>query len=124
MLVSDEEAQEKCGRPLRQEYQRRGLRLIHHPITDFGTPTGIEAFRQDVLAAADELRGGHSLLVHCAAGIGRTGLFVSCLVGLLRHLSAEQAIAFTRTTIRGAVETEEQHRFVREILASLDAATT
>jgi protein-tyrosine phosphatase len=124
MLVSDEEAQEKCGRDLRQDYARRGLQVIHHPIEDLDAPLDLGLFRHHVQAAADALRNGRALLVHCAAGIGRTGLFVTCLVALLRHISAEDAIAVIRTSIRGAVETEQQCRFVRALLAAPPESAT
>lgn len=50
------------------------------PIPDFDAPDDQEVFLIQVRAAADHLREGGRLLVHCNAGIGRTGLMATCLL--------------------------------------------
>jgi len=50
------------------------------PIPDFEAPDDREAFLIQIRAASDHLREGGRLLVHCNAGIGRTGLMATCLL--------------------------------------------
>lgn len=45
-----------------------------HPIGDFATPSDRRAFAAMVQTLADRLREGDGVAVHCAAGIGRTGM--------------------------------------------------
>jgi len=59
-------------------------------IPDYGAPGDDSTFAQCVRGAADALRQGKHILVHCGAGIGRTGMFaIATLVAL--GLSLDQA---------------------------------
>ncbi len=51
-----------------------------YPIRDFNAPDDREAFVEFIDEVARELLGGRTLLVHCAAGIGRTGTAAVCLL--------------------------------------------
>lgn len=57
-----------------------GIACRSFPIPDHGTPSS----RREVSALVDELHAdlmqGTSLLIHCRAGIGRTGLVAGCLL--------------------------------------------
>lgn len=87
--------------------------VIAMPIVDFGIPADEKAFGQTVSQAADALRGGKRLFVHCAAGIGRTGTFAACLLISL-GFEESAALALIRKAGSGP-ETQEQaqlvHRF-------------
>jgi hypothetical protein len=77
---------------LRMEAAAAGLRIEYAraPIHDFDIPT-IAQMREvlDLLDAA--IAGGHTVYVHCYAGIGRTGTVVGCF--LVRHgLSGREAL--------------------------------
>jgi protein-tyrosine phosphatase len=50
------------------------------PIVDFGVPDDDKAFEESVLDTARHLKAGRSVLVHCGAGIGRTGLYAIATV--------------------------------------------
>lgn len=50
------------------------------PIADFGEPHDRHTFVALVRQVADELRQGRRLLVHCAAGFGRTGTVATCVL--------------------------------------------
>lgn len=54
------------------------FRLVE--VADFGTPLQDEFFENEVTMAHDALELGKQVLVHCHAGCGRTGMFVSCLL--------------------------------------------
>ena len=107
VLISDEESLEKSGRDLNRIYRDNGYRIIHMPIPDFSIPN-IEQFRQAVQMTIERLQAKERVAVHCHAGIGRSGLFLSCLAKQVKGISGEQAIAWVRRYIKGAVEVPEQ----------------
>ena len=55
------------------------------PMADFGVSDDARAFAAGVRELADALRGGESALLHCAAGIGRTGTVAACVLKALGH---------------------------------------
>ena len=111
LLAEDNECQEKAGRDLKQLYIQDGFKVLHLPIVDFGIPK-FESLRSALDATAFEAQSGRHIVIHCSAGIGRTGLFTACLAKRLLHLKGEQAIEWVRQYIEGAVESPEQQNFV------------
>ncbi len=66
-------------------------RQVMFPIVDFGVPSSRQRFLSFVLQIAQSLRAGDYVLLHCAAGIGRTGLVAaSVLVALGMSADAAQ----------------------------------
>ena len=96
----------------------RNAGLIWHfyPITEFGIPESIESFAQLITTIIGHMDRGQPVCVHCYAGIGRTGLVLCCAVGKYLHLSPNNAISRVRS-IRSALETRDQERFVHRFLA-------
>lgn len=87
------------------------------PIRDFGVPDDPEAFGKAVADVAGSLRQGERVLIHCAAGIGRTGLTAVCVLNALGLSPGE---AEERVWAAGSgPATEEQDRFVREFAERL-----
>ena len=58
-------------------------------------------------------RSGENLVIHCHAGVGRTGIFAACMAQDVLGLSADEAINWVRQSIPFAVETAYQQQFVR-----------
>jgi len=56
---------------------------ICFPVPDYGTPEDAEAFYALAREVAERLKAGENLLVHCAGGIGRTGMFAGCVLAAL-----------------------------------------
>jgi len=86
-------------------------------LPDLGIPEDETRFLKTVRRVANWLRTGHRVLVHCGAGIGRTGIFAICtLVALGTSLeSAERTI---REAGSGP-ETEKQRAFLHRVCAKL-----
>jgi len=114
MLVSDEEAQEKTGRMLRELYAENGMDVIYLPIPDFDVPP-VEALLQALGAARSEAVGGRNIAVHCNAGIGRTGLFMACLARQVFGIAGNAAIHWVQQYIEHAVESETQYSFIQSL---------
>jgi protein-tyrosine phosphatase len=74
---------------------RLPFRWMHVPMRNFGLPEDPAAFRRDVGAIADAVRAGKAVLLHCAAGIGRTGTAAACVLKAL-GLDAPSALQSVR----------------------------
>lgn len=74
----------------------RGVPWIHvgHPVGDYGVPGDRAAFWALAQDIARALRVGENVLIHCGAGVGRTGtLAVAALLALGQTLSdADKAV--------------------------------
>ncbi|KAG2394170.1 hypothetical protein C9374_003934 [Naegleria lovaniensis] len=60
------------------------------------------------------------VLVHCHAGLGRTGLVICCYLVYTKHFfSSRKAIEFVRSKRPGSIQTKSQVKFVYDFLAFL-----
>jgi len=112
MLASDEESLRITGQDLRALYKREGFDLLYLPIPDFGVPE-LGILQEGVREALSHSQSGHGIVIHCHAGLGRTGLFAACLAKQGLDLSSEEAIKWVRELIPGAVEVPEQEMIIR-----------
>jgi len=78
---------------------RLPMRWLHVPMRDYGLATDAAAFRQGVEQVANGLRLGDRTLLHCAAGMGRTGTMAACV---LKHLGMPAADALAAVTAAGS----------------------
>jgi atypical dual specificity phosphatase len=83
--------------------QRRGFTYRHLPVVDFTPPT-LDQFRE--FANFVDNHDG-AVLVHCRAGIGRTGTMLAAYL-IAQGLSAKEALRTVRQQRPGSVETREQ----------------
>lgn len=79
---------------------------ISFPIPDFGLPSDEAAYKKLVEKLARDLKEGHQVVIHCAAGIGRTGMTAACTLTAL-GLTVGEAQKQVRAAGSGA-ETPEQ----------------
>jgi len=75
------------------------FRWMNVPMRNFGLPEDPAAFRRDIAAIAQNLRAGDVVLLHCAAGLGRTGTAAACL---LKALGLEAGEALQRVRDAGS----------------------
>lgn len=68
---------------------------LHLPVPNHGVPEDPDAFRAGVVQVAQALGQGRSVLLHCAAGIGRTGSTAACVLKQL-GLSTDRALQRVR----------------------------
>lgn len=106
-----------------RETRARGMGFVSFPIADMGTPVSVEAFADITLTLFRRIDRGVNTLVHCRAGIGRSGLFAA---GMLLHagMDAEQAFAHVGK-MRGlrVPENLEQHNWLVSHQNLIAAAT-
>ena len=93
-----------------QAIQKAGINYLHLPIPDFTPPTlsQINTFTDFVSRQHKEKKG---VVVHCAAGIGRTGTMLACYLVYCGE-SSDNAIESIRTLRRGSIETLEQENII------------
>jgi protein-tyrosine phosphatase len=111
MLSADGEDQRLSGHDLASLYRQNGMEVLCLPIVDFQTPdrSALTGVLEQIQSAASQ---GQNVVVHCSAGLGRTGMLLACLAKQTLGLDGEAAIQWVRQYIPGAVETEAQNQFV------------
>jgi protein-tyrosine phosphatase len=75
------------------------FRWLNVPMPNFGLPEDPPAFRREIGRIAQSLRNGDAVMLHCAAGLGRTGTVAACV---LKALGVEQADALERVRQAGS----------------------
>lgn len=83
--------------------------FVHFPIGNGGVPDDQEAFLNLAKEAANQLKDGKNILVHCAGGVGRTGTLASCITAALN-----QPLSLV-TDAGGKAETEQQQALIKSL---------
>lgn len=116
ILNTVEEMQRLIGFNLATHYKVLGYTVLHAPVPDFQAPSeGV--FRPALESTLAAAQNGHTIAIHCHAGIGRTGTFTACLAKMVFGVTGDAAIAWVRKFIPEAVENEAQYQFVLDFEA-------
>ena len=112
-LVEDHEFARLGVPEFATEIRGTGLAWYHMPIPDMSAPGKAfdEAWARDGARLFGSLRAGERVIVHCAGGLGRSGMIAAKLLTTL-GASANHAIAAVRRARPGAIETDEQLDYV------------
>lgn len=90
------------------------------PVPDFGVPPDLDTALAHVRAAAEALKAGRRLLLHCGAGIGRSGTIGA---GILMALGMTHNDAVQRMmTVGSYPESPGQEQFAASMAQALGAS--
>jgi protein-tyrosine phosphatase len=98
---------------LAHKCREQSIDYLWYPMPDGGTPRDMRSARSVVNAVVQKLRYGENIVIHCKAGLGRTGLLASCILIRLGW-SAEDAMRIVRQTRKGTIENKRQEAFVND----------
>ena len=98
------------------EYREAGFEPHHFPVEDFAAPS-LEQISEACEIIDASLEQGKRVLVHCNAGIGRTGTILACFL-VHKGTHPDEAIGRVRNERPMSLETGEQidvvHHYFRQ----------
>jgi atypical dual specificity phosphatase len=85
----------------------KNVKYLHVPTEDFSAPD-MKQIDEAVEFIQNRLENNEPVMVHCAAGIGRTGTILACYLVKYEKLSAKDAIKKVRKERPGSIQSESQ----------------
>lgn len=93
------------------DLMRYGVSYYEYPWPDMTAPNNDVVLRS-VQVMDYHVRNKGKVLVHCHAGLGRTGLMIACYYLFSQRMGGQEAIELVRRCRKGAVQTSKQVEFV------------
>ena len=90
--------------------KRHKFRHFYFPIKDKSVPKNIVQLHRFLDNLCYEIQKDKNILIHCNAGLGRSGLIAALLCKKLGIV--EEPISFIRQYRPGAIETKEQEKLI------------
>jgi atypical dual specificity phosphatase len=98
----------------------KDVNYLHVPTEDLSAPD-MDKIDKTVDFIQERIKNDEPIMVHCAAGIGRTGTILACYLIKYHNLSAKNAIEKVRKERPGSIQSESQeiavglyHKFVHK----------
>ena len=85
----------------------REVKYLHVPTEDLSAPD-MDQIDHAVEFIHERLQNNEPVMVHCAAGIGRTGTILACYLVKYQRVSAKEAIEKVRKARPGSIQSESQ----------------
>jgi len=92
--------------------EKNGMEFVSFPIKDRGLPESVREFSDFTKNLYHQIAGGKNTVIHCRAGIGRTGIVAA---GVLLHCGFEVGEAFEHISQKRGIavpDTIEQSEWV------------
>lgn len=113
-LLEDKEYQKLALTDFFEKARAMSLEVLRLPIKDMNVPESQAAVLELVQKINQRINHGQNVLIHCAGGVGRTGIIASSLLIYRRGISADEAIAIIQDSRIGALQSKNQHDFLRD----------
>ena len=95
------------------------VNYLHVLSDDMGVPT-FDDLKNSVDFIHDRIENNEPVLVHCLAGLGRTGTILACYLIKYQKMSAEDAIQHVRKKRHGSIQSFVQEELIFQYAKTLN----